>query len=120
MNDFRTWAQLRIDALNHALKGLPPDRIRYHLCWGSWNGPHTSDVPLKELVGLLLQLNVGGYAIEAANRAPRTRVKLWQDVKLPEGRTLMPGVVSHQTNLVEHPELVAERLLRFATSSVPI
>ena len=115
MSDFRTWAQLRIDALNHALKGLPTDRIRYHLCWGSWNGPHASDVPLRELVDLLLQLNVGGYAIEAANARHEHEWKLWQDVKLPPGRKLMPGVVSHQTNLVEHPELVAERLLRFAS-----
>jgi 5-methyltetrahydropteroyltriglutamate--homocysteine methyltransferase len=115
MRDFRTWAQLRIDALNHALNGLPTERIRYHLCWGSWNGPHASDVPLKELVDLLLQLNVGGYAIEAANARHEHEWKVWKEVKLPAGSKLMPGVISHQTNVVEHPELVAERLLRFAS-----
>jgi len=112
--DYFRWAELRIDALNHALRGLDPTRIRYHICWGSWNGPHVCDVPLKKIVGLLLKLNVGGYSIEAANPRHEHEWKVWTDVKLPEGRTLMPGVVSHQTNVVEHPELVAERLVRFA------
>ena len=113
-DDFRRWAELRIDALNHALRGLDTGRVRYHICWGSWNGPHTGDVPLAKIVGLLLRLNVGGYAIEAANARHEHEWKVWQDVKLPEGRKLMPGVVSHQTNVVEHPELVAERIVRFA------
>jgi len=112
--DYFRWAELRIDALNHALRGLDPTRIRYHICWGSWNGPHVCDVPLKKIVGLLLKLNVGGYSIEAANPRHEHEWKVWTEVKLPEGRTLMPGVVSHQTNVVEHPELVAERLVRFA------
>jgi 5-methyltetrahydropteroyltriglutamate--homocysteine methyltransferase len=112
--DYFRWAELRIDALTHALRGLDPTRIRYHICWGSWNGPHVCDVPLKKIVGLLLKLNVGGYSIEAANPRHEHEWKVWTDVKLPEGRTLMPGVVSHQTNVVEHPELVAERLVRFA------
>jgi len=112
--DYFRWAELRIDALNHALRGLDPTRIRYHICWGSWNGPHVCDVPLKKIVGLLLKLDVGGYSIEAANPRHEHEWKVWTEVRLPEGRTLMPGVVSHQTNVVEHPELVAERLVRFA------
>jgi len=112
--DYQKWATLRIDALNHALRGLDTSRVRYHICWGSWNGPHTRDVPLKKIVGLLLKLNVSGYAIEAANARHEHEWKLWKEVKLPEGRMLMPGVVSHQTNVVEHPELVAERIVRFA------
>jgi len=112
--DYFRWGELRIDALNHALRGLDPTRIRYHICWGSWNGPHVCDVPLKKIVGLLLKLNVGGYSIEAANPRHEHEWKVWTEVRLPEGRTLMPGVVSHQTNVVEHPELVAERLVRFA------
>lgn len=112
--DYDRWARLRIEALNHALRGLDTSRVRYHICWGSWNGPHTRDVPLRRIVGLLLELNVGGYAIEAANARHEHEWRVWEEVKLPEGRTLMPGVVSHQTNVVEHPELVAERLERFA------
>jgi 5-methyltetrahydropteroyltriglutamate--homocysteine methyltransferase len=112
--EYFRWGALRIDALNHALRGLDPTRIRYHICWGSWNGPHTHDVPLKKIAHLLVKLNVGGYSIEAANARHEHEWKVWTEVKLPEGRTLMPGVVSHQTNVVEHPELVAERLVRFA------
>jgi 5-methyltetrahydropteroyltriglutamate--homocysteine methyltransferase len=112
--DYFRWAELRIDALNHALRGLDATRVRYHICWGSWNGPHAHDVPLKKIANLLLKLNVGGYSIEAANARHEHEWRVWTDVKLPEGRTLMPGVVSHQTNVVEHPELVAERLVRFA------
>jgi len=113
--DYDRWARLRIDALNHALRGLDASRVRYHICWGSWNGPHTRDVPLRRILSLLLELNVGGYAIEAANARHEHEWQVWKEVKLPEGRKLMPGVVSHQTNVVEHPELVAERLERFAS-----
>jgi len=112
--DYLRWAGLRIDALNHALRGLETNRVRYHICWGSWNGPHTCDVPLRKLAELLLRLNVGGYAIEAANARHEHEWKVWQEFKLPEGRKLMPGVVSHQTNVVEHPELVSERIVRYA------
>jgi 5-methyltetrahydropteroyltriglutamate--homocysteine methyltransferase len=112
--EYFQWADLRVEALNHALRDLDTSRVRYHICWGSWNGPHTHDVPLKKIVNLLLKLNVGGYSIEAANPRHEHEWKVWTDVKLPEGRMLMPGVVSHQTNVVEHPELVAERLVRFA------
>ncbi|MEP7312594.1 MAG: cobalamin-independent methionine synthase II family protein [Pseudomonadota bacterium] len=112
--DFLRWAQIRVDALNHALRGLDQSRIRYHICWGSWNGPHTGDVPLRKIVGLLLKLDVGGYAVEAANARHEHEWSVWKDVKLPSDTILMPGVVSHQTNVVEHPELVAERILRYA------
>ena len=112
--EYFRWANLRIDALNHALRGLDVTRVRYHICWGSWNGPHTHDVPLKKIVNLLLKLDVTGYSIEAANARHEHEWKVWTEVKLPEGRALMPGVISHQTNVVEHPELVAERIVRFA------
>ncbi len=112
--DYRKWAELRIEALNHALKGLPPERMRYHLCWGSWNGPHTNDVPLKDIVDLLLKVNIGGYSLEMANPRHEHEWRVWEDVKLPEGKVLLPGLVSHSTNVVEHPELVADRIVRLA------
>jgi len=114
MAEYRKWAELRIDALNHALEGLPQERIRYHICWGSWNGPHTHDVPLKDIVDLLLKLRVGGYQFEAANVRHEHEWKVWQSVKIPPGRVLIPGVISHATNVVEHPELVADRLACYA------
>ena len=112
--EFQHWAQIRIDALNHALRGLPEDKIRYHICWGSWNGPHTSDVPLKDIANLILKVRAGFYSIEAANARHEHEWQVWKSVKLPDGKKLIPGVISHQTNVVEHPELVAERILRFA------
>jgi 5-methyltetrahydropteroyltriglutamate--homocysteine methyltransferase len=111
---YRKWAELRIDALNHALEGLPQERIRYHICWGSWNAPHTHDVPLKDIIDLLLKVRVGGYQFEAANVRHEHEWKVWKTVKVPEGRVLIPGVISHATNVVEHPELVADRLVCFA------
>jgi 5-methyltetrahydropteroyltriglutamate--homocysteine methyltransferase len=114
MADYRRWAELRIAALNHALEGLPQERIRYHICWGSWNAPHTHDVPLRDIIDLLLKLRVGGYQFEAANVRHEHEWKVWQSVKVPEGRVLIPGVISHATNVVEHPELVADRLICFA------
>ncbi len=111
---YRTWAQMRIDALNYALKGIPPERSRYHICWGSWNGPHAFDVPMKNIVDLLLQVNVGHYSFEAANPRHEHEWTVWQSVKLPPGKVLIPGVISHATNIVEHPELVAQRLVRLA------
>jgi 5-methyltetrahydropteroyltriglutamate--homocysteine methyltransferase len=112
--DYRKWAELRIEALNHALKGIPENRTRYHLCWGSWNGPHTNDVPMKDIVDLMLRVNVGGYSIEMANPRHEHEWRVWVAVKLPEGKQLVPGLVSHATNIVEHPELVAERIVRLA------
>jgi 5-methyltetrahydropteroyltriglutamate--homocysteine methyltransferase len=113
--EFRKWARIRVDALNHALRGVPEDRVRYHICWGSWNGPHSSDVPLKEIADLILKVRAGAYSIEAANARHEHEWQVWKTIKLPAHRKLIPGVVSHQTNVVEHPELVAERLLRFAS-----
>jgi 5-methyltetrahydropteroyltriglutamate--homocysteine methyltransferase len=112
--DYRHWAQLRIDALNHALKGIPEERSRYHICWGSWNGPHAFDVPLKEIIDLLLQVRVGAYSFEAANPRHAHEWRVWETAKLRPGQVLIPGVISHATNIVEHPELVAERIVRLA------
>lgn len=112
--EYHEFAELRIDALNHALEGLPTDRIRYHICWGSWHGPHTTDIPLKDVLDLVLKVNAGAYYIEAANPRHEHEWKLWQDGTLPDGKILVPGVVAHVTNHIEHPELVADRIVRFA------
>jgi 5-methyltetrahydropteroyltriglutamate--homocysteine methyltransferase len=112
--NYRKWASLRIDALNHALRGLPQDRIRYHICWGSFNTPHTTDVPLSDIVDLVLRVNAGAYCLEMANPRHEHEWRVWEKTKLPEGRKLIPGVVGHATNIVEHPALVAERLTRLA------
>lgn len=114
MSDYRAWAELRIEALNRALAGIPPDRARYHVCWGSWNGPHSHDVPLKEIVDLILRVNVGAYALEQANPRHEHEWRVWQEVVLPDDKVLIPGVISHATNVVEHPELVSERIVRLA------
>jgi 5-methyltetrahydropteroyltriglutamate--homocysteine methyltransferase len=114
--DYRKWVALHMEVLNDAIAGLPPDRIRYHVCWGSWPGPHTTDVPLRDIVDLILSVNVGAYVIEGANPRHEHEWKVWQDVKLPAGKALVPGVISHATNVVEHPELVAQRIVRLAKS----
>ena len=114
MEDYRAWAQPRIDAVNHALEGIPEDRVRYHVCWGSWNGPHTNDIPLRDVLDLVLQVNAQTYLFEAANPRHEHEWRVWEDVELPAGKKLAPGVISHATNVVEHPELVAERLERIA------
>jgi 5-methyltetrahydropteroyltriglutamate--homocysteine methyltransferase len=114
LQEYRSWAELRVAALNHALRGIPAERTRYHVCWGSWNGPHVSDVPLKDIVDLILRVSVGGYALEMANPRHEHEWRVWESVKLPAGRILLPGLISHSTNVVEHPELVAERITRLA------
>jgi 5-methyltetrahydropteroyltriglutamate--homocysteine methyltransferase len=114
LSEYRAWASLRIDALNHALEGLPQEKVRYHICWGSFNTPHVSDVPLKDIVDLVLRVKAGAYCIEMGNPRHEHEWRVWESVKLPEGRKLVPGVISHSTNVVEHPELVAERLVRIA------
>jgi 5-methyltetrahydropteroyltriglutamate--homocysteine methyltransferase len=111
---YRKFALVRVEALNHALRGLPEERIRYHICWGSWHGPHTTDLPLRDIVDVLLKVCVGAYSVEAGNVRHQHEWKVWQDVRLPDGKILIPGVVSHATNVVEHPELVADRILNFA------
>jgi 5-methyltetrahydropteroyltriglutamate--homocysteine methyltransferase len=113
-HDYRRWVANYVDVLNHALEGIPEDRVRYHVCWGSWPGPHTTDVPLKDIVDLILKVRAGAYVIEGANPRHEHEWKVWQDVRLPAGKVLMPGVISHATNIVEHPELVSERIVRLA------
>jgi 5-methyltetrahydropteroyltriglutamate--homocysteine methyltransferase len=112
--DYRKWLALQVDVLNEAIAGLPADRIRYHVCWGSWPGPHTTDVPLKDIVDLILGMKVGAYVIEGANPRHEHEWRVWESAKLPADRLLIPGVISHATNVVEHPELVAERIVRLA------
>ncbi len=114
MATYRAYCLTRIEALNHALEGLPEERVRYHLCWGSWHGPHATDIPLAEIVDLMLMVNAGTYLVEAANVRHEHEYHLWESVSLPDGKKLAPGVVTHSTNLIEHPELVAERIVRFA------
>ncbi len=113
--DYRKWVARHVEVLNHAIEGLPADRMRYHVCWGSWPGPHTTDVPLKDIVDLILKVKVGAYVIEGANPRHAHEWKVWQDVKVPEGKVLIPGVISHATNVVEHPELIAQRIIRYAS-----
>jgi 5-methyltetrahydropteroyltriglutamate--homocysteine methyltransferase len=113
-DDYREWVAMHVEVLNHAIAGLPPERIRYHVCWGSWPGPHTTDVALRDIVDLILAVKVGAYVIEGANPRHEHEWKVWRDVKLPPGKVLIPGVISHATNVVEHPELVAERIMRLA------
>lgn len=112
--DYRRWAELRVRALNHALSGIPEDRIRYHVCFGSWHGPHAFDPPLRDVVDMILDVNASQYAMEQANPRHEHEWRIWEEVKLPEGKKLIPGVVTHHTNVVEHPELVAQRLIRLA------
>ena len=112
--EYRKWVALHMEALNHALRGIPEEKIRYHVCWGSWPGPHTTDVPLKDIVDLILRVKAGAYVIEGANPRHEHEWSVWKDVKLPKGKVLIPGVISHATNVVEHPELVAERIVRYA------
>ena len=111
---YRQWAELRVEALNHALRGIPEDRIRYHVCFGSWHVPHVADAPLEAIVDLMLRVRAGAYSIEAANVRHEHEWRVWKSVKLPPGRILIPGVVTHHTTTVEHPRLVADRIVRFA------
>ena len=111
---YRQWAGLRVEALNHALRGIPEERIRYHVCFGSWHVPHLSDAPLDELIDLILQVRAGAYSIESANPRHEHEWRVWEGVKLPPGRILIPGVITHHTVTVEHPRLVADRIIRFA------
>lgn len=112
--DYRAFLRTRIDAINHAIEGLPREQVRLHLCWGSWHGPHTTDLELRHIVDLVAEINAGSISFEAGNVRHEHEWKVWRDVELPEGAVLVPGVVSHATNVVEHPELVADRIVRFA------
>ena len=112
--EYRDWVAKHVEVMNHALDGIPPEKVRYHVCWGSWPGPHTTDVPLKDIVDLILQVNAGAFVIEGANPRHEHEWKVWGDVDLPDDKVLIHGVISHATNVVEHPELVAERIVRLA------
>jgi 5-methyltetrahydropteroyltriglutamate--homocysteine methyltransferase len=114
VEDYRKFTMPRIEALNHALRGLPRERIRFHLCWGSWHGPHTTDVAMRDIVDVMLKIDAGAYSFEAGNVRHEHEWAVWKDTKLPDDKLILPGVVSHATNVVEHPELVAERIGRFA------
>jgi 5-methyltetrahydropteroyltriglutamate--homocysteine methyltransferase len=114
IEEYRGYARLCIEALNHALDGIAEDRVRYHMCWGSWHGPHLTDIPLRDIVDLFLTIRAGAYSLEAGNVRHEHEWKVWRDVKLPAGKRLIPGVVSHATNVVEHPELVADRIVQYA------
>jgi len=111
---FRARCALRIEALNHALRNIPEDRVRYHLCWGSWHGPHAYDLELERIVDLVLKVKAQAFLIEGANVRHEHEVAVWDEVKLPDGKILIPGVVTHSTDVVEHPELVSQRLQRYA------
>jgi 5-methyltetrahydropteroyltriglutamate--homocysteine methyltransferase len=112
--DYRKYATLRVDALNHALRGIPREKVRLHVCWGSFHGPHHDDIPLRDIIDLIFRVNAGSYSIEASNPCHEHEWRVFEDVKLPEGATLIPGVVGHCTDFIEHPDLVAERLVRYA------
>jgi 5-methyltetrahydropteroyltriglutamate--homocysteine methyltransferase len=112
-DDYKNWLEKQIEIMNEAVRGLPQEQIRYHVCWGSWPGPHVSDVPLKDIVDIILKAKVGAFVIEGANPRHEHEWKVWKNAKL-DGRVLIPGVISHATNVVEHPELVAERIVRLA------
>jgi len=111
---YREWAELRVEALNYALRDIPADRVRYHVCFGSWHVPHVADAPLEAIIDLVLRVNAGAYSIEAANPRHEHEWRVFEKVRLPEGKLLIPGVVTHHTTTVEHPRLVADRIVRFA------
>ena len=112
--EYRKRAAQRVELVNHALRGIPEGRVRYHICWGSWHGPHVTDLPLRDVVDLMLQVRAQAYSVEAANPRHEHEYHVWEDVKLPEGKILILGVIAHTTHTVEHPELVKERIMRYA------
>jgi 5-methyltetrahydropteroyltriglutamate--homocysteine methyltransferase len=114
MAAFRKWAEPHVELVNHALAGIPEDQVRYHICWGSWKGPHSSDLPLRDVIDLMLKVKASQYSVEAANPQHEHEWKVWKDVKLPAGKAVIPGVVTHKTNVLEHPEVIADRILRYA------
>jgi 5-methyltetrahydropteroyltriglutamate--homocysteine methyltransferase len=114
VGDYQEYTELRIEAINRALRGIPPERVRLHTCWASYLGPHTGDIPLRDIVDVLLKVNTSGLSIEASNPRHEPDWQVWEDIKLPDGMALMPGVVGHFTDFIERPELVADRLVRYA------
>jgi 5-methyltetrahydropteroyltriglutamate--homocysteine methyltransferase len=114
MDGYRKFCAMRCEALNHALRNIPEEQIRYHLCWGSWHGPHSADLPLPDVVDIILGIKAQMFLIEAANVRHEHEISLWEDTKLPDGKIIAPGVVTHSTPLIEHPQLVADRIQRWA------
>jgi 5-methyltetrahydropteroyltriglutamate--homocysteine methyltransferase len=114
LQEFRKAQAMRVAALNHALEGIPEEQIRYHVCWGNYEGPHTHDVPLRDIVDLMLQVRAGAYSIESCNPRHAHEWQVWEEVKLPPGKILIPGVIDTTTNFVEHPEVVAQRIEQYA------
>jgi 5-methyltetrahydropteroyltriglutamate--homocysteine methyltransferase len=114
MAPFRKWAESHVELVNHALAGIPEEKVRYHVCWGSWKGPHSTDLPLCQVIDLLLKVKASQYSVEAANPQHEHEWKVWKEAKLPAHKAVIPGVVSHKTNVLEHPEVVADRILRYA------
>jgi len=112
--EYRKYALLRVEALNHGLRDIPPDRVRFHTCWGSYHGPHKYDVPLRDIIDIILKVNANTISIEAANPRHEHEWRVWEEVKLPAGKVLVPGVVGHATDIVEHPQAIADRLVRYA------
>ena len=112
--EYRKYAELRVDALNHGLRDIPPDRVRFHTCWGSYHGPHKYDIPLRDIIDLILKVKANTISIEAANPRHEHEWRVWEEVKLPAGKVLVPGVVGHATDIVEHPQAIADRLVRYA------
>jgi 5-methyltetrahydropteroyltriglutamate--homocysteine methyltransferase len=113
--DYQKYAEVRVEALNRALTGIPPERVILHVCWGSFHNPHTNDLPLRDLTGLFFKVNAQGVSIEASNPRHEWEWEVFENVELPEGKILIPGVIGHVTDVVEHPRLVAQRLTRYAT-----
>jgi len=114
MAAFRKWAAAHVELVNHALTGIPEEKVRYHICWGSWKGPHSTDLPLRDVIDLMLKVKANQFSVEAANPQHEHEWKVWKDAKLPEGKAVIPGVVTHKTNVLEHPETIADRILRYA------
>ena len=119
LSDFQDWLKIRVDAINSALEGIPREQSRLHVCWGSWHGPHTTDIPFEDIIDVVLEANVGGISFEASSPRHGHEWRVWQDRKLPENFLLYPGVISHNTNAVEHPRLVADRIIKFAEQVDP-
>jgi 5-methyltetrahydropteroyltriglutamate--homocysteine methyltransferase len=115
VEQYRKYLEFCVEIINHALEGLPEDQIRFHVCWGSGHRPHVNDIELKHIADLMLKIRAQAYSIEAGNVRHAHEWRVWQDVKLPDGKILMPGVISHATDLVEHPDLLAERLINYAS-----
>lgn len=114
LDDYRKWIRTRIEAINSAVKGLPKEQTRLHICWGSWHGPHSTDIPFGDIIEEILQADVGGFSFEGASPRHAHEWRVWEDHKLPEGSVIYPGVVSHALNTIEHPRLVADRIVKFA------